>query len=287
LGQGELTTPVKVTVKGERDGQPETLVFAITKVAEHPANAFLPRMWTVAAAENGLRVPLAGRQLLNIARDDHELQLSQLVAMAQQALAQNKVKEAERIAWGIKQVDPQNVEARVVLQSVREKTGLVPVREARDDARVTTSRPKTTLVAQADEDPEPADKADAPAADEPAPGTGEEPAAEDMPADGAATQPSDKSRLDDYADQPDAPVPAADLLQERQRLEAVMAERLTHEVSQAIEAARQQMRNDPDFALELLKRQLAAVAGATDIDPGIREQLRARGDSATGIDQRA
>ncbi|HVW02415.1 MAG TPA: VWA domain-containing protein, partial [Planctomycetaceae bacterium] len=291
LGQGELTTPVKVTVKGERDGQLETLEFTITRVAEHPANAFLPRMWTVAAAENGLRVPLAGRQLLNIARDEHELQLSQLVAMAQQALAQNKVKEAERIAWGIKQVDPQNVEARVVLQSVRERNGLAPVREARNDARVTTTRPVQRQVAFAqDEEPTPAEepaegedadkpKAEKPAADDAAPG--EEPAAEDMPAedmpaDDAAPPKADKSLLDDYVDQADAPVPASDLLQERQRLEAVMAERLTHEVSQAIEAARQQTRNDPDFALELLKRQLATVAGATDIDPGIREQLRAR-----------
>ncbi|HVW01089.1 MAG TPA: hypothetical protein VHB77_12140, partial [Planctomycetaceae bacterium] len=193
LGQGELTAPVKVTVKGERDGQPETLEFTIARIAEHPANAFLPRMWTVAAAENGLRVPLAGRQLLNIARDEHELQLSQMVAMAQQALAQNKVKEAERIAWGIKQVDPQNVEARVVLQSVREKNGLAPVREARNDARVTTTRPVQRQVALAqNEEPTPAEepaegedadkpKADKPAADDAAPG--EEPAAEDMPAE--------------------------------------------------------------------------------------------------------
>jgi hypothetical protein len=237
-------------------------------------------MWTVASADNGLRVPLAGRQLLNIARDEHELQLSQLVAMAQQALAQNKVKEAERIAWGIKQVDPQNVEARVVLQSVREKNGLMPLREGRDDARVTSSR----VVAQSDE-PALADApADRPAAAPADPGG--EPAAEDtpaedmpaadMPSDDAVSPKSEGSLLDDYVDQADVPVPASDLLQERQRLEAVMAERLTHEVSQAIESARQQAPTDPDLSLELLKRQLATVAGATDIDPGIREQLRAR-----------
>jgi hypothetical protein len=71
-----------------------------------------------------------------------------------------------------------------------------------------------------------------------------------------------------------------DLLELERVRRTVLAERLEREVRRTIDAARHESAGDPDAALTELKRTLTAVVSATDIDPDIREKLRARVQAA-------
>ena len=67
-----------------------------------------------------------------------------------------------------------------------------------------------------------------------------------------------------------------DLLEQEQLLRSVRAERLDREVRRVIDAANHEAARDPDAALAELKRTLTAVAADSDVDPDVREKLRAR-----------
>jgi hypothetical protein len=71
-----------------------------------------------------------------------------------------------------------------------------------------------------------------------------------------------------------------DPLEYEQYLRAVRAERLERDVLRTIEAANRESSRDPDAALTELKRMLTTVIAATDIDPDVREKLRARVQAA-------
>ena len=67
-----------------------------------------------------------------------------------------------------------------------------------------------------------------------------------------------------------------DLLDQERERRTVMAERLSRHVLQTIEASRKLGMQDPGAALTELKRSLTTVISANDIDPDVREKLRAR-----------
>ncbi len=73
-----------------------------------------------------------------------------------------------------------------------------------------------------------------------------------------------------------ATVKGTDLLAEERALRAIRAERLNKEVLRTIEGARKEGKTDPGSALAILKGTLTAVISSTDIDPDVREKLRAR-----------
>ncbi|HLJ12611.1 MAG TPA: hypothetical protein VKU82_15560, partial [Planctomycetaceae bacterium] len=72
----------------------------------------------------------------------------------------------------------------------------------------------------------------------------------------------------------------ADLIDEERSLRAVRAEKLDREVRRNLEQVQKHAGENPDAAIAELKRTLTAVASSTDIDPDIREKLRARVQSA-------
>jgi hypothetical protein len=74
-----------------------------------------------------------------------------------------------------------------------------------------------------------------------------------------------------------------DILNEERTLRTIRAERLNREILRTIETARKQFAEAPDAALSELKRALAAVVSSHDIDPDVREKLRAK--VQTAIDQ--
>ncbi len=71
-----------------------------------------------------------------------------------------------------------------------------------------------------------------------------------------------------------------DPLEYEQYLRSVRAEKLEREVLRTIEAANRESSHDPDAALTELKRMLTTVIAANDIDPDVREKLRARVQTA-------
>ncbi len=68
----------------------------------------------------------------------------------------------------------------------------------------------------------------------------------------------------------------ADLLASERNLRLIRAERLSKEINATIELVRKQFAQDPEASLGTIKRALTTVLGSTDIDPDVRESLRAK-----------
>ena len=90
-----------------------------------------------------------------------------------------------------------------------------------------------------------------------------------------AGAPSPAPRSDEAATAKDV-----DILNEERNLRSIRAERLNHEILRTIESTRRELAQAPEAALSELKRALAAVVSSHDIDPDVREKLRAKVQNA-------
>jgi Mg-chelatase subunit ChlD len=115
LGKGRVADTLKVAAAG--DGR--SLDWTVKPAATQPGNTFLVGLWGLAEKTEGLAVAVAGQELLEVARQEFEDNLVQLVALGKQAVAVRNLKEAEQIADMIRQVDPANVEAQTILNAVQ------------------------------------------------------------------------------------------------------------------------------------------------------------------------
>jgi hypothetical protein len=77
---------------------------------------------------------------------------------------------------------------------------------------------------------------------------------------------------------PPAPASAVDddFLESELKLRTVRAQMLSKQVARTLDAAQKLARQDPDAAYGELKRTLTTVISSSDIDPDVREKLRAR-----------
>ena len=304
LGKGHVDGPFQVTIAGSVRGRPVRYQWTVAPQREQAGNAVLASLWAQAAADNGLRVPLPGRQMLDLARDAFERQIGQLESLGTQALQQRNLRDAEQVAQGLQQLDPRNQMARKLFSESRKGTG---TGQGEGTAAFAMTRLDNEAAEAADTEStlEPATEpaGDAEAAEEPdaQPATDETPAdesdddetAEAASAEPAAAHSSDESELEEPAapsrrrsllddlTESESPRPAAaqSLLETRERLLQIKTEQLTHEVNNLIDSIRRISASEPDDALDTLKRQLNTVVSASDIDPEIRGQLRTRLDN--------
>ena len=180
-----------------------------------------------------------------------------LVAVAGNELLNLARQEYEDQVQGMLALGRQAVAARDLKQAEQIAQAVRQIDPANVDAQTilnASQKVKTTKVALAKfaaEEP-------APAAEEPAPAVEPESGGEPAP----------------------ATVRSQDLLEQEQGLRAIRAERLRKEVFATIEAANRNASQDIDASLSELKRTLTAVISSTDIDPDIREKLRARAQDA-------
>src|SRR5207253_2457393 len=73
-------------------------------------------------------VAVAGRELLNAAREEFEDQVQQLLVAGRHAVASRDLKQAEQIAQAVRRIDPANVEVETILnasQKIKDKLGAV------------------------------------------------------------------------------------------------------------------------------------------------------------------
>lgn len=311
LGKGTLPKSLKVTAESA-DGK--KLAWQIKPVRETAGNAFLAPLWEMAVPDQGLKVPLAGTEYLNLARQTFDDQVTDLVALGRQAISARDVRRAEDIAWTIRQADPQNMDARTILNASQT---IKLVKHALDDKRLAllqdSDEPVEETPAGEAEEMEAAEESEAEEA--PADEGAEEAAGEDsgdaaieaseeMPAEDEATAeeeateapaadageseeptntPAEPSRrgtkIDDTEEAAEIEETAQnrrDLLAEERERMHLRAEALKREVSASVQAAQGISREDPDTALGELKRTQNTVEAALDIDVNVREQLRAR-----------
>ena len=213
LGRGSLPRSATVTLSGQ-DG---TQVWSIDGQNAQPGNTFLAALWNSTARHQGMNGALAGMEMFRAAQTAFGAGISRLEGLGARAVAAGDLQTAERIALAVGRVDPNNVNARVIL-------GVI-------------NKHKVTTVALLQ--PKPGEK------------------------------PSDLEKRT----QPSA---SQDLTQEEARRRRARGQRLALEVERIITAARKLVADDPDSALELVRRSLETVRASGDIDADIRQQLAKR-----------
>ncbi len=126
LGEGTIPAALSVTATGAG----RSLSWTVKPAASQPGNTFLAGLWRQAEQSDGLLVATAGSELLNVAREEFEDQVEQLLVVGRQAVAARDLKQAEQIAQAVQQIDPANVEAETIMnasQKIKQKVHAVNV----------------------------------------------------------------------------------------------------------------------------------------------------------------
>ncbi len=228
---GEGTVPALLTVTAKGTGR--SLSWTVKPAASQPGNTFLAGLWQQAEQSDGLLVATAGSELLNVAREEFEDQVQQLLVVGRRAVAARDLRQAEQIAQAVRQIDPANVEVETILnasQKIKNKASALHVALTRQkDAEETLVPPAAGI--DADEE-----------------------------------QPATAKGIS--------------LLDDQRQLMKLRAEKLAKEVARTIDAVSRVGSSDPEASLGTLKRTLTSVVSSTDIDPDVREKLRARVQTA-------
>ncbi len=145
LGKGMVGASLKVTANGAG----RSMSWTVKPAAPQPGNTFLAGLWQQAEQSEGLLVATAGSELLNVAREEFEDQVEQLLVAGRQAVGARDLKQAEQIAHAVRQIDPANVEAETILnasQKIKENVRTIQVALTRQkDAEETPAHPAARI----------------------------------------------------------------------------------------------------------------------------------------------
>lgn len=270
IGKGALPEHVAIEVAGSSGSARQTITWQVDAPTPMAINSFLAGLRTMAEADKGLVVPVAGEELLQLARNDHDKSVKGLVELAKQALFNKDLKRAEELAWAAKSADPTDGEAKALVRetAIARAAGVAVTEPGTEKAAVPAAVKAPLVVAQADEEKPAAEPAEAPAV-------------KDAPAiEGAATDaemPAEEKPTEEAADgTTPANAPAGDLLERERELRSLRGEALKREVNSLLDSVRGAMNDDPDSALAEIKRMLNTVEASLDVDPTIRSNLRSR-----------
>jgi len=114
LGKGRVGDSLQLVATAE-DGR--SLSYTVKPSASQPGNTFLTGLWNLAEQSDGLLVAAAGNELLNVARQEYEDQVQELVVQGRQAVARRDLKQAVQFAQAVRELDPANVEAETILHA--------------------------------------------------------------------------------------------------------------------------------------------------------------------------
>ncbi len=252
LGRGILPGAVTVTLSGADQvlripsrGQPMT-----------GGNTFLYGSYRQAELNGGLN-PLAGMEMYRQAQQGFEDEIARLEAAGEQAVIARDFKTAEQLGLTIKNFDPANVRAEVLIGAAGDlQVRTIAQTEAPDDSQAP-----------------PFPQLDPAAPAGPTPATSPTPAAPAIP--DSRLLPGDLQGRESPLDQ--------SLIEGEVDRRKVAGERLTLDVGQVIESSEQRLNSDPLGARNDLESALGAVKSAQDISPEVRAQLLRRVNSAIDI----
>ena len=114
LGKGKISETALISQVGSFNQKSTELTWRVKQVTSTKANAFLATMWNKVQADKGLS-PLAGNDMLNMARHEFDASIDNMLQLGQLAVARRQHKDAERIGLQIQSVDPGNVDAKALL----------------------------------------------------------------------------------------------------------------------------------------------------------------------------
>lgn len=119
LGKGATAEALEVSVRGTHQGKTLDLNWTIRPAAAQAGNVFLSHLWSAARRDGGLSFGAAGTELLTIARQEFDDHVQRLVARGERAVMTRDLKQAEQIAWAIRQADPANVDSQTILAAAQ------------------------------------------------------------------------------------------------------------------------------------------------------------------------
>jgi len=279
LGRGETADTVQVTatVGGK------TLQWTVQPSASQRGNTYLTRLWSVAESDDGLSVAVAGTELLHQALEEFERDIAVLTAAGQRAIQTRNLKDAEEIAWAIRQADPENTQAEHLIDASQKL------------------RAKIKTVQFAPPAPGGAAVPPPPAGINPPPPAGINP----PPAPGAVIQPQPGRVINNPPPLPagsvisgptSRPVPGlpieypqagsvvgsdgtareGDIVDEEIEAKRIRGQQLNTLVKNTIKEIDRTKKANPEDGLKNLKRLLTSINSSTDIDANDRESNRLR-----------
>lgn len=294
LARGLESSQIQVKLAGTLQGQAHTQSWVVKSETSFGSTRFIEQAWQLAKVTEGIAMPWAGRELVQLSQEIHLSQIENLSVAAVKSLKSGKLTEAQELARTLIQVDPENNDARSVLmrasQALRAKTVKQRVRQVAqaesEEAKPVTDEPATensTPENPAEEKPAPEKPADeaVPAEEKPA----EEKPALEAPAVEATPLPATDASPEDMPaeaeEMEDASNPKSEsLLDELEAKRQVREEQLTIDTNLSIEEARRVSGEDYEAARELLKRVQNSVTADTSISTEVRRSLLKRLDSS-------
>src|SRR5262249_50234901 len=110
LGSGRLPAKFEVSL----EVAPRSLMWTVSAASAERNNAFLAPMHRQAVALGGVSVFFAGNDLLIASKLAFEQQLDQMVKYGAVALQQRNLKQAEAVSAAIRDLDPENPDAKAI-----------------------------------------------------------------------------------------------------------------------------------------------------------------------------
>jgi hypothetical protein len=248
----------EIDCQAEVNGQEMKLHWSVEPMASNPDFAFLPKMVEVARVDDGLSLPTVGSAGLRAAALATHTSAEQLVKLGHAALATGNAAGAKAAAEAALSRDPNNPTAKalhVAAIKLGAGEGEADEAEASEDAA-------------ADEEPKPAEEVKKPAEEvKPAPPAADGALRLGKPAEAPAKE-GGSSLIDEFLAEGGKPF-LGDVEQERKVVEG----KVSAEVENALNDARQQMNTDPDRAEQDLKVLAEMVEKVPSLGAEVREQL--------------
>lgn len=116
LAQGQLASDASLTAVGQFSGQPLRMEWSVSGLQSETAAPFVAAAFRQAGKDGGL-VPYAGRELLSTAWNEFDQRIELLTAEGVAAQSRRQQRDAERIGHAIQELDPTNVQAKLLLDS--------------------------------------------------------------------------------------------------------------------------------------------------------------------------
>lgn len=136
IGVVEGEGPMEVQYTGHVGSEPTVMKWTVQPGPSVDDNSYLAQLVERASIEGGVSLPLIGTDSLQLARREVNIDAGSLVKLARQALASGNAEGAQRLAGEVLQRDPQNPEAKAILETAAEGQPAPPDAAAAPEAEL-------------------------------------------------------------------------------------------------------------------------------------------------------
>ena len=115
LIKGRTDDAIHVSISGDR----AEMSVSVPQADFQHRNTFVRNLWNRAAQDDGISVAFAGQSMLRLAQAEFDNNVADMVAAGERAIAIGNADQAKKIALAVREIDPNNVNAEVLLRSAK------------------------------------------------------------------------------------------------------------------------------------------------------------------------